>query len=109
MGRRWVVGGIAGILTAAVLTGCTMKEVMQESAPAPTEETAQVEAAPAPGVAAPEPAPAPQPEAPPPAPEPAPAAAAPAPASASVLKGPLAEKFKDVDPSLLIYLSGRGV
>lgn len=97
--------GIGGVLAVAILAGCTLQEVLKEEAPPPEETAKDAPASKPPEEAA---APAPQPAVPE-APAAAPAAVEPPAPQRPVLEGPLAEKFKDVDPSLLIYLSARGV
>lgn len=89
-----------------VIGACTRGVKEETTAPVETPP-AVAEAAPA---AAPEPAPAPAPAmeaAPAPAPEAAPVAA---PAAASNTPSVnIPDQFKDIDPSLLIYISSRGV
>jgi c(7)-type cytochrome triheme protein len=113
--RNWIFKGIGSFVLAAVLAGCAAKEMVIDDTAPVTDNMAQAEAQPAPAPAEEKAAAEPSQEtAPPPAAEAAPAppaakAETPPPAPAPVLKGADAEKYRDIDPALLIYLSGRGV
>lgn len=94
------------VITVLIVGSCAKREVVKEEAPAVEAPPAQVEEA------APAPAPEPPPEtaeAPAPTPEPEPEAAPSPPAPAPAPAAGLAEQYQDIDPSLLIYLSERGV
>lgn len=111
MSRKYKFGLILStiliVVTALTLSACAQREVKKEEAaveaPAP-----QAEEAPAPPAeaAAKEPPAAPEPA---PAPAPVVTAPSPAPAPAPVAAGATPEQIKNIDPSLLIYLSSRGV
>lgn len=96
---RFLLSTILMVISVLIIVACAQREVKQE-APAVETPPAVAEAAPAP---APEPAPTAAPEAPPSAPAPE---AAPAPAAGAA---GIPDQYKNIDPSLLIYLSSRGV
>ncbi len=95
---RFLLSTIFVVISVLFVIACAPREVKQE-APAVETPPAVAEATPAP---APEPAPAAKTEAKETPPAPAPVPVAPA-------TGGVSEQFKDIDPSLLIYLSSRGV
>jgi len=102
---RFLLSTIFMVISVLIIVACAQREVKQEtpavetlpaaaeSTPPPASEPAPAaEAKAAPSALAPEAAPAPQAE-------PAPAAGA----------AGIPDQYKDIDPSLLIYLSSRGV
>ncbi|MBI5407272.1 MAG: hypothetical protein HZA18_06220 [Nitrospirae bacterium] len=106
---RFLLSTIFMVISVLIIVACAQREVKQE-APAVETPPAAAEAAPPPAA---EPAPATEAKTAPsaPAPEAAPApqaAATPASAPATGAAG-VPDQYKDIDPSLLIYLSSRGV
>ena len=99
---RFLLSTIFMVISVLIVVACAPREVKQE-APAVETPPAAAEAASAP---APEPTPAAKTEPPPPAPAPE---TAPAPTAALAPAAGGVDQYKDIDPSLLIYLSSRGV
>lgn len=109
MSRKFTFGLILStiftLIIVLTLNACAQREVKQEEAvvetPAPkTEEAPATETAQPPAQAAAKETPS--------APEPAPITT-PTPAPATATAGASVEQIKNIDPSLLIYLSSRGV
>ncbi len=95
---RFLLSTILMVISVLIIVSCAQRTVKQETQP--------VETPPAAAEAAPAPAPEPAPTA---APEPLPSApAAPEAAPAAGAAG-TPDQYKNIDPSLLIYLSSRGV
>lgn len=116
---RFLLSAILVVIAALIVVACAPKEVKEE-VPAVEAPPAKVEEKPAPAPVPPPPAKtaakeAPAPPAAPkavPAPAPAPEvvpAPPPAPAAAPARAPGIPEQYKGIDPSLLIYLSERGV
>lgn len=101
---RFLISTILLVMFVLIVGACAQREVKEE-APAVEAPPAKVEEAPAPAPAV-EAAAKEAPVPPAPAPQVVPA---PSPAPASAPTTAAAEQYKNIDPSLLIYLSSRGV
>jgi len=103
-----ILSTIFMVIIVLTLNACAQREVKQEGAAVETP-VSKAEEAPAPGMIKPtaETAAKETPAAPEPAPTPAVTAPSPGPAPAAA--GVSGDQIKNIDPSLLIYLSSRGV
>ena len=106
---RYLISAVFLTIVVMITAACSQKEIMEDAAGIETPP-AQAESAPSPEPADAEVSPAPEPVA---APEPPPVVIAqqtPAVKSAAAPPGgKIPAQYKNIDPSLLIYLSSRGV
>lgn len=103
-----ILSTILIVITALTLSACAQREVKKEEAAVETP-VPKAEEAPAPETTQPAAQAAAKETPSAPEPAPTPAVTAPSPAPAPVTAGASVEQIKNIDPSLLIYLSSRGV